>query len=346
MAFRLEYEYLKLKFNFSARTSRGNMEDRGIWLIKFFDDQKNTLKGTGEVAPLAGLSVETDQVVLQELNQLVKAVRNLSAVQNGADDVLQKLNSNEYSSSVCFGLEMAVRDYFNGGIGVYYDSDFLRGKKIPINGLVWMADQVAMLEQARKKIGEGFKCIKLKVGGLNFDEECSLLERLRDEFGDQIDIRLDANGAFHKPDVWHKLERLSVFKPESIEQPIKAGQLDLMAEVCRESPIPVALDEELIGVSSADRGRLLDRLSPTFIVLKPGLHGGFYGTRDWIALAEERQMGWWITSALESSVGLSAIAQFTALYRNDMVHGLGTGGIYENNLPSALNAESGFLRLG
>lgn len=344
MAFRLDLEYLKLRFNFSARTSRGKMDDRGIWLIRFFDERDSTIKGIGEVAPLEGLSLETETEVKSELDHLIQEVESLSGDLANADEVLEHINISRYASSVIFGLEMAVRDYFNGGKGIFFNSDFLTGKKIPINGLVWMADGNSMLVQARKKVNEGFGCIKLKVGGLQFEEECRLLDALRKEFQDRIVIRLDANGAFHETDVWDRLNRLSDFGPESIEQPIKAGQTDLMAELCKSSPIPIALDEELIGVRSrSERGRLLDRIAPSFVVIKPGLHGGFLGAREWIALAEEKRIGWWITSALESSIGLSAIAQFTALYKGNRVHGLGTGGIYENNLPSALKAESGYL---
>ncbi len=205
-----------------------------------------------------------------------------------------------------------------------------------------MGDMDFMMDQINKKIAEGFTCIKLKVGGLDFDRECDVLDYIRKRyFRNDIVIRLDANGAFKPDDVLYRLEQLARFKIHSIEQPVKAGSVS-MREVCQKSPIPVALDEELIGVEKKeDKIRILEEIRPQYIILKPSLHGGLSGTAEWIALADQRNIGWWITSALESSIGLNAISQFTANYSIDLYQGLGTGNIYQNNIASPLKVVSG-----
>ena len=244
--------------------------------------------------------------------------------------------------SISFGLETALLDLANGGQRIIFRNDFLSGRQLPINGLIWMGDMDFMMDQINKKIAEGFTCIKLKVGGLDFDRECDVLDYIRKRyFRNDIVIRLDANGAFKTDDVLYRLDQLARFKVHSIEQPIKAGSV-FMEEVCRRSPIPIALDEELIGVEKKqDKIRMLDVIRPHYIILKPSLHGGLSGTAEWIALADQRNIGWWITSALESSIGLNAISQFTANYSIDLYQGLGTGSIYQNNIPSPLKVADG-----
>ena len=207
-----------------------------------------------------------------------------------------------------------------------------------------MGDMDFMMDQINKKIASGFRCLKLKVGGLDFDRECDILAYIRRRyFRENITIRLDANGAFKSDDVLYKLDELSRFQVHSIEQPIKPGQAE-MEEVCHKSPIPVAFDEELIAVSARDKKiSLLRKLKPRYIVLKPTLHGGFNGCAEWIALAEAQNIGWWMTSALESSIGLNAISQFTAEYNPQMPQGLGTGEIYSNNFSSPLTVREGSI---
>jgi o-succinylbenzoate synthase len=248
--------------------------------------------------------------------------------------------------SLVFGFETALRDLHHGGRRVIFENEFLQGKPIPINGLIWMGDMDFTMDQINLKISEGFTCIKLKVGGLNFDRECDVLSYIRRRyFRENITIRLDANGAFKLDDALYKLEELAKFNVHSIEQPIKPG-LHEMEELCRKSPIPVALDEELIGKEGSDqKSTLLDRIKPQFIILKPMLHGGIRGCEDWIRLAEERGIGWWITSSLESSIGLNAICQFTANYNTELPQGLGTGAIYANNFESPLRVEKGQILL-
>jgi o-succinylbenzoate synthase len=220
----------------------------------------------------------------------------------------------------------------------------LDGHPIPINGLIWMGGLDFMLQQIEIKIRDGFTCLKLKVGGHDFEKECDVLQYIRRKyFRSNITIRLDANGAFKKDEALFKLQELARFDIHSIEQPIKAGLAE-MAELCRQSPIPIALDEELIGVyNSAAKLDLLTRIKPQFIILKPTLHGGLYGCAEWIRVAEQLGIDWWITSALESNIGLNATAQFTAQYPVKIPQGLGTGMIYTNNIESPLTVQKEYL---
>jgi L-alanine-DL-glutamate epimerase-like enolase superfamily enzyme len=248
--------------------------------------------------------------------------------------------------SIQFGLETAFRSLAADNPFVPFPSAFTRGKKdISINGLVWMGDPAFMRSQIEEKISAGFRCIKLKIGALDFAEELRMLESIRHRFDKrEIEIRVDANGAFSPDDAMSKLDRLSAFGLHSIEQPIAPGQNDAMALLCAESPIPVALDESLIGVFSEEGKRAIVRdIRPQYLILKPSLIGGFHGAQSWITLAEEYNIGWWATSALESNVGLNAIAQWTFLQHNPMPQGLGTGALYTNNIGSPLTVASGAL---
>jgi L-alanine-DL-glutamate epimerase-like enolase superfamily enzyme len=240
---------------------------------------------------------------------------------------------------------MALLDQRNGGKGFFFESDFTNGKKgIPINGLIWMGRQEKMLEQIKDKLQHGFSCIKIKVGAINFDEEVSLLKFIRQKFPkDVIEIRLDANGAFTNKNVFENLETLSAFDIHSIEQPVKDGQFELMKKICSSSPIPIALDEELIGVKYDNQLKLLQFISPQYIILKPSLLGGFESANRWITFAEQEKIKWWATSALESNTGLSAIAQWVATKNNSLMQGLGTGSLYSNNMPSSLQIRNGYL---
>ena len=235
-------------------------------------------------------------------------------------------------------------DLDQGGRHIIFDNAFAKGQPIPINGLIWMGGLDFMLQQVEIKIRDGFRCIKLKVGGIDFEKDLDIVQYVRRKyFRDNIVVRLDANGAFKLEEALYKLKELSRFDIHSIEQPIKTGSKEL-PELCKDSPIPIALDEELIGVAvKEEKEKLLDRIKPRYIILKPSLHGGLFGCQEWIELAEARQIGWWITSALESNVGLNAISQFAANYPITLPQGLGTGEIYINNIPSPLKVDKGRL---
>jgi o-succinylbenzoate synthase len=320
------------------------MKDKTSWFIKLWDERHPAVFGIGECGPLPGLSIDFIPEYEEKVAHLLDAFN--AANFKTTDD------SRIFSSipvdlpSVMFGMETALLDLKNGGKRIVFENDFQKGRKIPINGLIWMGDMDFMMGQISIKVGEGFRCIKLKVGGLDFDRECDVLDYIRKRyFRENVMIRLDANGAFKLDDALYKLEQLTRFNIHSIEQPLKPG-LPAMEELCRKSPIPVALDEELIGKHTTDEKiDLLERLKPKFIVLKPMLHGGIRGCEDWIRVAGKRNIGWWITSSLESSVGLNAIAQFTANYQNDLHQGLGTGKIYDNNFESPLEVKEGFIYL-
>jgi o-succinylbenzoate synthase len=245
-----------------------------------------------------------------------------------------------------FGFETALLDLRHGGQRVIFPGPFPKGKTaIPINGLIWMGPAAQMRTQIEEKLAQGYTCLKMKIGAIDFAAECGLLAAVRDRFPpEQITLRVDANGAFSPAEAPRKLEILSGFGLHSIEQPIRAGQAAEMARLCRESPVPVALDEELIGVQRyADKRELLTRLRPPFIILKPTLLGGFAHCREWIELAGGLGIGWWMTSALESNVGLNAISQFTASLHPTLPQGLGTGQLYHNNIPSPLRIRNGQL---
>lgn len=335
---RASYFSRKFQFSFKARTSRGAMADKISWFIKLAHDDNTDHFGVGECGPLPGLSVDA----VPALEQVVASVVN--TINEKEIRTLEEISAIVPSGfpSILFALETAFLDLQNGGKRIVFDNDFVRGKQLPINGLIWMGDVDFMMRQINDKVSQGFRCIKLKVGGLDFDREYEVIEYIRKRyFRENLIIRLDANGALRPEDALAKLLRLSKLDIDSIEQPVKPGQ-KAMEELCRVSPIPIALDEELIGVEGKSaKEALLDRIKPPFIILKPTLHGGLQGAAEWISLAEERNIGWWITSALESSIGLNAICQFTANYAVTRHQGLGTGMIYENNFPSPLRVDKG-----
>jgi O-succinylbenzoate synthase len=341
MALQASFTKRVFTFNFVARTSRGRMTNRSSWFIKIWDEAEPEIFGLGECAPLPGLSKddhpEFEQVLASCLEKVSLITLNRSTL---LDDVAALVPSG--FPSIIFGLETALLDLQNGGKRIIFNNSFLQSKPIPINGLVWMGDLDVMLQQASIKIEEGFHCIKVKVGGLNFEKECDILQYIRKKyFREDITLRLDANGAFKVDEALYKLYDLSKYKIHSIEQPIKPGQPEL-EELCRKSPIPIALDEELIGVESVDdKTTLLNRIKPQFIIIKPTLHGGIKGSQEWIAVAESLGIGWWMTSALESNIGLNAICQFTANYPIHLPQGLGTGMLYEDNVPSPLEVVRG-----
>lgn len=338
----LNVTFLRRSFHFSfkARTSRGLMNEKTSWFIRMRDDQVPAVEGIGECGPLPGLSQEATPEYEQRLRALVDQVNAAAFKRNDYEPVLKMIPPE--LPSVRFGFETALRDLQNGGKRLIFDNGFVKGEPIAINGLVWMGDMDFMMDQINKKIAEGFTCLKLKVGGLDFERECDILSYIRKRyFKKDIIIRLDANGAFKVDEVLFKLDELAKFRVHSIEQPIKPG-MEEMEELCRKSPIPVAFDEELIGKNYPDeKETLLEKLKPQYIVLKPSLHGGMKGCEEWISIAESLGIGWWITSALESSIGLNAICQFTARYETSAHQGLGTGAIYKNNIASPLMVTDG-----
>jgi O-succinylbenzoate synthase len=327
----------QLQFNFAAGTSRGVLHEKETWFISLWDEEHPTVKGWGECAIFSGLSFD-DRPDYAEMMRKVCEEPDLYAAESSTLLV-------EWPS-IRFGLETALNDLKRGGQKILYPSSFTQGNdNIPINGLIWMGRKDEMLARIHQKLNSGFRCIKLKIGAIDFKSELTLLQAIRGEFSsDDIEIRADANGAFLPGEALEKLKRLSDFQLHSIEQPIRQGQPVEMAELCRLSPIPVALDEELIICQTADeKFELLKNIHPQYIIVKPALVGGFSGSLEWIHLANELGISWWVTSALESNIGLNAIAQWTYTLENPFPQGLGTGQLFSNNFSSPLVVKNGAL---
>ena len=323
-----------LQFKQASGTSRGVLTYKDTWFIEL---ENNALKGIGECGMFKGLSID-DRDDFEET--LKWACQNIHL---GLDALLGQLVA---FPSIQFGLEMAFRSLKQKLPFELFPSEFTSGQdSIPINGLIWMGESSFMKQQIKDKLEAGFSCIKLKIGALDFDKELALLKSIRDEFDAQtIEIRVDANGAFKPREALEKLKRLSDFNLHSIEQPINQGQLQEMAQLCLDTPLPIALDEELIGIFSVTNKQvLLQTIKPQYIILKPTLVGGFKGSQEWIDVAESHNIGWWVTSALESNIGLNAIAQWTYTLNNTLPQGLGTGGLFTNNVQAPLVVNSGRL---
>ena len=325
---RFEIEERLLHFKQPAGTSRGVYTTRKIWLVHLFDSLH---EGVGECAPLPDLSRD--------------ARPDYGEVLEGFCQSLCETGEIDYEAlrtypSMLFGLETALLNLQQGD--QLFDTAFSRGEVgIPINGLVWMGSYEEMLKRMEEKLEKGFRCVKLKIGAIDFDQELDLVKRIRERFSfHEVELRLDANGAFPFEEALYKLELLSQYAIHSIEQPIKAGRWAYMAELCRESPLPIALDEELIGVNDPEmKAHMLNIIKPRYIILKPSLHGGMMGCREWIEAAKQQGIGSWITSALESHIGLNAIAQFASDVYGDnirMPQGLGTGQLFTDNIPLPL----------
>ncbi|MCR5183242.1 MAG: o-succinylbenzoate synthase [Opitutales bacterium] len=317
-----------LHFKQPAGTSRGIYTERRVWYLEIRDEAGNI--GVGECAPLPGLSCDYDFIVGHDNEYLLKLIRQANFI-----------GGNLLSfPSLRFALETAVRHLQSGGNATLgFDTDFSRGNAgIVTNGLIWMGDFETMKKRIREKIDAGFHCLKLKIGALDFERELELIRDIRREFAaGTLTLRVDANGAFAPQDALQKLERLAKYDLHSIEQPIRAGQYEAMAELCAKSPVPVALDEELIGINMpVKKRRLVEALKPQFLVLKPSLHGGMAGCEQWAQFAQKNNAGWWVTSALESNVGLNAIAQWAASLDNPLPQGLGLGNLFSDNTPSRL----------
>lgn len=320
-----EFKKYSLKFKRPGGTSRGVLHYKETYLLTI---NRDGTSGTGECAVFRGLSYDDRPGYEAKLQWLC---HNISLER----EIVQRALADW--PSIWFGYEQALRNLEHGG-NLYFPGKFTVGEQaIWINGLIWMGDRNFMQEQIEEKLAAGFRCIKVKIG-TNWSEERKILAQLRQQFAeDQLELRVDANGAFSVEEAPKILEQLSALQIHSIEQPIKAGQITQMAKLCEAPPLPIALDEELIGITVvAEKHRLLEKIKPQYIILKPSLIGGFSGTDEWISAAEKTGAGWWITSALESNIGLNAIAQYTATKKNPIPQGLGTGGVFENNLPPAL----------
>ncbi len=339
----LSYESYLLQFHFEAGTSRGVMLDRKTYFIRLTDENGN--KGIGEAAPLPNLSIDAtpdfeNQIAryCDDFNQKF----DINSNKNLVNQFVNFLNLENLTNlpSLKFALETAFLDYQYGGTHKIFDNDFSNYKVgLQINGLIWMGKKDFMLKQISEKLAQGYKCLKLKIGAIDFEEELNILASIRKEFSaDEITLRVDANGAFSAENAIYKLEKLAAFDLHSIEQPIAAGQHEIMRKLCEVSPIPIALDEELIGVNNfAEKQKMLSLLKPAYIILKPTLVGGFVACDEWIEIAENLGIDWWITSALESNIGLNAICQYTAKKTlgtkyQSFPQGLGTGLLYKNNI--------------
>lgn len=327
-----------LHFKKPAGTSRGTYTKRKSWFLALSSKDDPERYGVGECAPLPNLSCD-DIPEYEEV--LAKACQKF--VNTGRIDIE---GLRDYPS-ILFGLETALLGFEANSIALW-DTPFSRGEAgIPINGLIWMGSYKEMTEQVADKIESGFRCIKMKIGAIDFEKELKILRIIREQFSaDEIELRVDANGAFSSNEAMAKLNRLAELDLHSIEQPIRAGQWDDMALLAASSPVPIALDEELIGCNTPEKKKeLLSFINPQYIILKPSLHGGLYGCSEWIKEAQEQQIGWWATSALESNIGLNAIAQWCATFDNPLPQGLGTGTLFTDNIDMPLVVENGELRL-
>ena len=319
-----------LHFKQPAGTSRGIYTTHQVWYVSYYEAAHPERKGIGECAPLVQLSCDD----LPDYEDVLCRICHKVELNGGK---LDKESLRPYPS-ILFGLETAIR-HFERGTTALWDTPFSRGEAgIPINGLIWMGNYDEMLSRIEAKMKAGFRCIKLKIGAINFEDELALLQFIRSHFSARdIELRVDANGAFSPSDALSKLERLARLDLHSIEQPIRAGQWEEMAKLCRQTPLPIALDEELIGCNDPDKKRqLIETIQPQYIIIKPSLHGGMMGGEEWIRLAEQHHIDWWITSALESNVGLNAIAQWCATFHNPLPQGLGTGMLFTDNVEMPL----------
>ncbi len=336
--FQYDFQKYTLYFRFAAGTSRGVLYHKDTYFVRIWQADAPLHFGLGEASILSGLSLDESPNFERHL---ADCLARFAAT--GEPEVAAAF------PAIRFALETALADFRQGAQRLPFPSAFTEGKQaVPINGLIWMGNKAQMQSQIAAKIAEGYTCIKLKIGALDFEEELSLLKYIRQEFAERdLLLRVDANGAFRPEEALEKLKRLSEYRLHSIEQPIMPQQTEAMAALCAQSPLPIALDEELIAhQESAQKAALLQSIAPQYIILKPSLLGGFQSSREWIDLAEAQGIGWWITSALESNIGLNAIAQFTAtlpLHPQAQQQGLGTGKLFHNNIESALYIQNGYL---
>lgn len=316
-----------LSFRIPTITSRATMNCKDTYFIKIWNEENPDIFGIGECALFKGLGADDKPDYEQRLQHYCDNINNI--------------NISEIAySSIRFGIETALLDLKNGGKRLIFPSKWVEGSNpIQINGLIWMGSYAEMLKRLEEKLELGFSCIKLKIGGIEFNKEIKLLRFIRSNFpATDLQLRLDANGAFSPATALTRLEQLAKYDIHSIEQPIKQHQWTEMAEICRQSPIPIALDEELIGIDAIEQKiEMLRTINPAYIILKPSLCGGFLGSEQWIKLANDMKIGWWATSALESNIGLNAIAQWVSTLKTSMPQGLGTGNLYTNNILSPIS---------
>lgn len=332
-----QYQKYVLRFINPGGTSRGVLHEKVTWILSLFDELNPSKKALGECGMFKGLSFD-DRPEFE--NKLKNVCEELPSKK---EKILEELGE---WPSIFFAVEMLLKDWRNNANHILFESDFIKKNKgIGINGLIWMGTKEYMLAGVKQKIEEGFTCLKLKIGAIDFEAELDILKFIRKEFSsDSLELRVDANGAFSPAEALQKIDRLSAYNIHSIEQPIKAGQIGEMARIVSKTSIPVALDEELIGVTGkGKKEELLAQIRPQYIILKPTLLGGFAACEEWIMLVENQHGSWWITSALESNIGLNAIAQFTATKNNSLRQGLGTGKVYSNNFDSPLYIQNGSL---
>lgn len=328
------YKKYILDFKRPSGTSRGILTHKETWFIVLKNGQRY---GIGECGILRGLSVDDKSDYEEKLSW---ACQNIAL---GLSILLQELK--EYPS-IQFGLEQVFRSFDASHPFDLFPSDFTKKETaIAINGLIWMGDEAFMLAQIKDKLDQGFNCIKMKIGAIDFETELKLLASIRKSFSKaDVELRVDANGAFKPNEAMEKLKQLAVYDLHSIEQPIKPKNWNAMAELCDKTPLPIALDEELIGVFDVmEKRKMLQTIDPQYVILKPSLVGGYKGSEEWIAVAEAQDIEWWVTSALESNVGLNAIAQWTYTLKNKMPQGLGTGSLFTNNFESPLEVAEGKL---
>jgi o-succinylbenzoate synthase len=326
------YKKYILDFKVPSGTSRGVLTQKETWFLVLRDNDRF---GIGECGILRGLSVDDVPNYEEKLRWVCQNI------QLGKEQLLGKLAA---FPSIQFGLEQAFLSLHSQDPFELFPSNFTQKEApIAINGLIWMGSEAFMLSQLEQKLQEGFRCIKMKIGAIDFETEIGILKSIRNNFSpEEIELRVDANGAFTPGDAMDKLHQLAEFQLHSIEQPIKPKQWDAMAKLCEDTPLPIALDEELIGVLDVtEKEKMLQIIRPQYIILKPSLVGGFHGSETWIALAEKQGVGWWVTSALESNIGLNAIAQWTYTLKPTMPQGLGTGSLYTNNIESPLVVKRG-----
>lgn len=337
MSLKVQIKPYTLQFKRPAGTSRGVYTDHKIWYVIVSSSESPQQWGIGECAPLFDLSCDYDNTYEEKLSYFCSKLE--------VDGYLDTESLRNYPS-ILFGLETAMVQLERKGSFSLWNTPFSEGKAgIPINGLIWMGNYDYMLEQIEAKIEQGFRCIKLKIGAINFDDEFTLLKHIRKHFpAKDITLRVDANGGFSPDEALEKLKRLSELDLHSVEQPIKAGQWIDMKNLTEQTPLPIALDEELIGINDTEKKKeLLDAIKPQYIILKPTLHGGISGATEWIKLADSLNIGWWITSALESNIGLNAIAQWSSTFNNPLPQGLGTGALYTNNINMPLEIKGDCL---
>ena len=328
------FKKYSLNFKQASGTSRGILKTKETYFFKLTSSNKI---GIGECAIFRGLSIDDRPDYEDKLKWLCNHIHLEESV---------LFNELIEFPSIQFGLEQAFLSLKSNNPFKLFPSEFTENEAaININGLIWMGSEAFMKQQIQDKIKAGFSTIKMKIGAIDFETELKLLKSIRANFSsEEIELRVDANGAFQPNEALEKLKKLSDFEIHSIEQPIKQGQIEEMAELCSKTPLPIALDEELIGVFNVTKKEeLLQIIQPQYIILKPSLVGGIKGSEEWIRLAEKQQIGWWITSALESNIGLNAIAQWTYILNNKMPQGLGTGSLFSNNIKSPLEVKQGHL---